>query len=566
MSQTPPNGGWQGQGQPINGQGLPPQGPPPGYPGAQGPQGYGQRPPQQSFGPPTGQPYGRQPQNFGPPPGQPQNFGPQPGQPYGQQPPPQGYQQGGAPTRPRSKAKVIVASTLGVAVLAGAVGAGLFFFKGATPEAAKGLPADVAFAAEVNLAPSNADKLALKSIVDKYPSLKKGDGMETDYKKALFNILASDSSDAPDYDSEIKPWLGNSIALGYLGNPADGLEDPSKIVVAVATTDKGKAEDFIKKEATSAKTQFIDNLMIVTDASSDLRADDIKRSSLADSSEYKADMAKLGSGSLATVWFGSRLTDAALEKTSGTGVPGADSASLKGTHGAAGLQVTDSKLSLKIMMQSPNMAEVTGSGSTDLVKGMSGDAPFVIATETNDAVFDQLWSALEGTGNGSATLKEFGIESVDDLKALLGRSVGVEVSMVDGMPVVGAKLETDNPARQKEIFEKINALLEGSGQQLTLEQEGNTGIIAYGQSAQNVLSPSSKLGDLDAFRKVVDGKAQSVVFLNIEALKALPDYDSLQSSLGTQVAEVIEPMTSIGLVANSIGDHYTESNLHITFK
>ncbi|NHB85669.1 hypothetical protein G7085_16605 [Tessaracoccus sp. HDW20] len=91
---------------------------------------------------------------------------------------------------------MIVASVLGAAVLGAGVGLGMFFFKGSTPVAAQGLPADVLFAAEVNLAPSNVEKLALKGIADRYPSLSSGD-METDYKSALFAVIAGDSEDAP---------------------------------------------------------------------------------------------------------------------------------------------------------------------------------------------------------------------------------------------------------------------------------------------------------------------------------------------------------------------------------
>lgn len=558
MSQTPPNGGWQGgpqgPGQQFNGQGQPPQGPPPGYNGGQANQGFGQQPPQQNFG--------QQPPQ--------QNFGQQPPQGYGQQPP-QGYPQGGAPAKPKSKAKVIVASVLGVAVLGAAVGVGLFFFKGATPEAAKGLPSDVSFAAEVNLAPSNADKLALKSIVDKYPSLKKSDELETDYKKALFDLVSGDAADAPDYEADVKPWLGDSIAFGYAGDPAEGLDmdDRSRFIVAIETTDKGKAEAFVEKEGGSAKVQFIDNLMIVTDESSDVSVDDIRKNSLADSQEYKADIAKLGASNLATFWFGSSMVDAAIgeaEKSSGIGTSGADIESMKGAHGAAGLQVAENKLSVKAVIQTPNAPETAGSDATGMAKTLSGDALGVLAIGTSDAMYDQLWSTLEVQSGGVDSLKELGIGSVDDLKALLGKQIGLEISVRDGMPAVGAKLETDDPARQKEIFDKLNELLQGSGQQLALEQDGNTGIVAYGQSVDDVKNPSSKVGDVDAFGKAVNGKAHSLLFINVEAIKALPEFADLSSSLGQQGSEVIDPITSVGVVANPVDDHYTESFVHVTFE
>nr|WP_231979675.1 hypothetical protein [Tessaracoccus coleopterorum] len=46
--------------------------------------------------------------------------------------------------------------------------------------------------------------------------------------------------------------------------------------MAIETTDKGKAEAFIKAEGEDARVEFIDNLMVVTHASSTLSIDEIK--------------------------------------------------------------------------------------------------------------------------------------------------------------------------------------------------------------------------------------------------------------------------------------------------
>lgn len=529
--QNPPNPGWQpgpqGPGQPFNPSPQPPQGPPTGYQqnfGQQAPQGYGQQPPQG----------------------------------YGQQPPQ-------AAPKAKSKTKAIVAGGVGVAVVAAAVGLGLFFFRGSSPVAAEGLPADVTFAFEANLAPSNADKLALKGIADKFPSLSSGN-LETDYKAAVYAMITQESTDAPDYAASIEPWLGDSIAIGFTGDPSD----ERNLIMAVETTDKGKAEAFARDEGDGARVQFIDDLMVITDENSTLSVDDIKQNALADSEQYKADIGRLGEGNLATLWFGPELLTTALEQVeqeSGLDATSIDADALRDAHGAAGLKVSDNKLTAKLVMQAPNAPEASGPDVVDLARSLPGDALAVIAAGTTDEAIGELWSTLETAAGGTDALASFGITGVDDFRALIGSRVGLSIGMDGGMPQVGAKLETDEPEKQKEIFDGIDELLQAGGiPGIAFAQDGNTGIVAYGRSADNLLNPASKVGDLDTFKQVVDGKAQAVVFLNVDALKALPDYETMLNSMPDgQLEEFLAPVSSVGIVGNAAGDHYSESFLHVTF-
>ncbi len=611
MSQTPPNSGWQGgpqgPGQPWNG---PQQGQQPGYQGGQPQQGFGQNGPQQNFGqngpqqnfgqrPPQGQGFGQQSgpqqgfgqqgpqqgfgqngpqQGFGqngPQQGFGQQNGPQQGpQNFGQQNGPQSYgqqdfgQQGGAPTQQKSKAKYIIAGVVALALIAAGIGVGMFFFKGSTPAAAKGLPADVAFAFEVNLAPANADKLALKGIIDKYPSLKTDEDFGGDYKQALWNVLAKESPDMPDY-SEVEPWLGDSFAMGIVGTTSEDMNDENNYVMAVETTDKGKAEAFIKAEAEDMKVQFIDNLMVVTEASSTIDVADIKKASLADSDQYKADMAKIGDSSLASAWFGPAMIDAAIEQaedTSGFDASGIDTQTMKGTHGAMGLKVSENKLSMQYAVQTPNAPEASSDDVAAFAKDLSGDALLVAALGTNDDMFEQYWKLAESQ-DAAESLAQFGITGPQDLKALIGKKVGLTVGVDGESPVVGAKLETEDAAKQKQILDKIAEAVGSSPEfPLTVGQDGDNGLVAFGQDTDAITNPGSKLGDLDGFKQVVDGKAAGLLYINIEGLKSQPFYEDMIGSVGDEFSEVLDPITAIGMVANPSADHYQEGALQVTFK
>ena len=594
MSQTPPNSGWQGgpqgpgqqwnAGQPQGQPGHQPQGGPGqgfGRPQNSGPQGnnFGQQP---QGGPgQQAQNFGQQSQNFGQngpqgqynqngPQGQYNQNGPQgqfnQGQNYG----PQNFA-GDAPAKPKSKTKVIVAAVLGVAIIAAGIGLAMFFFRGATPAAAKGLPADVSFAAELNLAPANADKLALKNILDKYPSLKADEDFGNDYKKALYSTLTQNEEDAPDYDTEIKPWLGDSIAVGSTGTTEEELSDEANMIMAIETTDKGKAEEFAKKEMDGAKVQFIDNLMIVTDEASSLSADSIKEASLADSEQYKADMAKLGDDSLASVWFSSGMIDASLQQIEEQGIDTGtmDTSTMQGMHGAAGVKVKDNKLSVEIQVQTPNAPDMKDAADTSgVAKNISGDSLVAFSGSVGGDI-NQAWDMLESQPDMVESLKQFGIETPDDLKALLGKQMTMSLDWDEDsqMPVIGATFETENAEKQKQILDKFNEMLaQGSGMEgLEITQDGNTGIVAFGQSASDVLNPGSKLGDLDGFKQVVDGKAQSILFVNVAGLKERSFFQDMIQSGDTTVSEVLDPINAIGMTANAVDDHYTEAFIHVTF-
>lgn len=144
-----------------------------------------------------------------PPPG---NYPPIPSGPQGQGP------QATAPVKRKSKTPMVVAAVLALALVAGGGFLAWSLLRGAAPAAAKGLPKDSLAVVEVNLNPSAGDKLAVKDLAAKFPALAdKVNAAGDDYKAALYNsTIAALSPDAPDYEADVKPWLGDSIAVGMV--------------------------------------------------------------------------------------------------------------------------------------------------------------------------------------------------------------------------------------------------------------------------------------------------------------------------------------------------------------
>jgi hypothetical protein len=157
-------------------------------------------------------------------------------------------------------------------------------------ESAKVFPQNTVYWTEFALEPSNAQRLeayrfftAIDALEDAMDELDidldelKEDG---DFKKSLWSFLVDgDESEIDtdlDYDDDIKPWLGNRLAIGLVGE-GDFDEDNPPLVVAIEARDTKAGieavEQFIDDVDGDAKVGERDGYVIVT--LSDLDIDDL---------------------------------------------------------------------------------------------------------------------------------------------------------------------------------------------------------------------------------------------------------------------------------------------------
>lgn len=557
MSQQPWNGP-QGQG----GSNLGPSNNNPGGFGQQG--GFGGQPqqPQQSggFGGPQGG-YGNAPQQPGGAPQQPGFNGPQGqggpqgpgyGGPQGNGPGGYGPQgPGGAPTKKKSKAPVIVAGVLGAGLL---VGGGIFaynfFSGGASPSAATaGIPSDALGVVELSLNPADADKLALRDIVNKFPGAEMAE--TDDYKEALWSVIP-ESEDKPDYAEDIEPWLGDSVSMGVVDN--DGTPSP---VLAVQTTDEDAAKAFFDEQLADSSTAeyfFQDDLLVLHEGT--VTQEELSEGSLVDSTEYKEDMDALGGGNLATAWFSSAAVDLMLEEAASSGMPEADAANIdaiRGMHGALGLQVEDNMLSLEASIYSPT--EVSGGENVrDFVDSLPDGAPLAFGGSFSEDAYAQLWEALGSTPDAQMQLEQFGITSQEDIQAVLGKQIALAVSGLDQQtPSIGVKVQTDDVERHQQILEPLTADLSAQGIETTVD--GDTVIYTMGFSPDEVTGGG--LGDNEVYDRVVsaDGDAAAIMFVDLNAISS-----TLGPTLGQETAQYLDPVAGVGMVSTADGNR---SNAHI---
>ncbi|GAA4899038.1 hypothetical protein GCM10025789_16370 [Tessaracoccus lubricantis] len=457
---------------------------------------------------------------------------------------------------------IVAGAVVVLLMLGGAVA--VSFFRSPTPAAAKGLPSTVAMAVEINFSPSPADQLALSRIVNKLPL---GEEMPetTDYKEALWELIPDDG-DKPDYATEIKPWLGNSLAVGFL---SPDLGAPSwfddQAVMAIETTDTRKAEEFASGSGWDGEYFFVDEVLVLAPAATGLDAEMVKADALADDAAYRADMARLGGGNLGTVWLGPGLFDLILEDADTMALPGADLDAIRGSHGAAGLKVAENRIMVETQFISPNYPQPEVDDVRSFAEDLPGAALVAVAGSGSTQAYEQSWEALEQAGLGGQ-LEAFGITSAADMEALLGRQIGLTLALADsGEPVVAAKFVSDDPARQRALMDTVVDSLYGEDW-ITAEQHGDTMYVVAGQPLEAALNPSSLLGDSAAYKDVVTGPAGGLGFVDVEAFKGTTLYQELAADpYSSEFAAWLAPVRSIGMTGTAGDDGYSEGQLQVRF-
>jgi len=467
---------------------------------------------------------------------------------------------------------------IGGVVAAGLVAGGGFlaynFFNGASPSAATaGIPNNAIAVVELSLNPADADKLALKNIVEKFPQ---GDDMPDtdDYKEILWELVADDDGDI-NYQEDVKPWLGDSLSLGVL--PAEGgassdddlgplSGSPVTPVLAVEVTDEGKAEAFMKEHGNdNTKHFFHDKLLVIEDKNSDLKAA-LDKGSIKDNEQYKADMDALEGGNLASAWLSSEAFKMAFESGSAGAVDPEvveQLEALKTMHGSFGLHVEENMLTLHTTFES-ELNYGKSDSANDFVGSLPADAPAAFGVAFNDEMISQMWKQLAGTPEVKDQLTQVGIQSEEDLKALLGKQLAVALDGVPGQGgggdvKVGVKVATGDVERHKAIVDPLFEQMEAQGGELPVERgaDGDTVTYTRGYSADEVTGGALK--DSDLYKKVVTDDAQAIVFVNMNAVSELAG-----SNMDEESKQYVDPIAAVGMTS-SVDGQRTKGIVRVVF-
>lgn len=77
-----------------------------------------------------------------------------------------------------------------------------------------------------------------------------------------------------------------------------------------------------------------------------------------------------------------------------------------------------------------------------------------------------------------------------------------------------------------------------------------------------MLNPATRLGDIESFAKVIDGKSQTLVYANLDAIFALPEI----ADLTAEADEWTRALSAVGMTSNVTGPGEAETLVRVAFK
>lgn len=125
--------------------------------------------------------------------------------------------------------RLVIALVTLIGLTAAAFVAGyLFLFSASTDRAAALAPADSAFYLNVYLQPSTGQQMHLSGLIGRLPGFADDASLDEKVDQVVQNLLAGSGID---YGRQVKPWLGNQVAIA--ARPAgDGLAEPVPVLIA----------------------------------------------------------------------------------------------------------------------------------------------------------------------------------------------------------------------------------------------------------------------------------------------------------------------------------------------
>ncbi len=196
----------------------------------------------------------------------------------------------------------------------------LLLFSASSDRAAALAPANAAFYANVYLQPSTGQQMNLSELIGRLPGFADDASLDEKVDQVVQNLL---SDTGIDYREQIKPWLGNQLAVaGWPG--ADGVADPLAVVIADVkdmdaaqaavgelVADAGATFTTESHEGTEIQVSetgsyaFVDNMLVIGESAEGIRAViDVAAGadSLADRPDFVDTMASLEPDHLASAF------------------------------------------------------------------------------------------------------------------------------------------------------------------------------------------------------------------------------------------------------------------------
>jgi len=534
--------------------------PHPGVPQSGVPQGGASLPPSQPYPPTSGQP--------GVHPSAPLSQYPQPtspaarltaGFPPGNYPPVPGTAPDAGAQPPKKKLLLpILIGALAVLLIGGGVAfAGLtlgWFGGGGGKQPYEVLPGTASIYGQVDLNPSTDQKVAAFNFFKELPELSNADANSLDVKKTIWDAVSKTSSmNGIDYDTDLKPWLGNRLGVAVLPKSSGNTVS----VIAVQVTDEGVAKDKLpsvltKIDSTLTLVTVKDGYAILTEVDV---VDTVKTAldgdTLAKNANFSSDIKALGNTGWAAGWVDIK---AASQDYSSSGV---DVSSVTGRATYA-LRFSGTTLELAGLVTGADSKSVpAANGGTDL-GDLPADTGFAASIQGGAAWANSNWSLIQKALSSYSSY--YSSITQEQVAAVLGNQATLAVSgdvlksygsySSGSTPEMGFKVNTDNPSVLQQML--------GSSSYKT-SVVGNVVTIATTDSYLAKLANNSgdKLSSSANFTAVVPdySKASVAAYLDLSALSSLWD----KMSTASKYTSFLKALTAVGMSTTPTSDGATWS-------
>jgi hypothetical protein len=429
--------------------------------------------------------------------------------------------------------------------------------KGGQPDA--WAPANSLLFAKVDLDPSASAKVAAWRFEQNFPNAPKIASAD-DLKDALLEA-AFRSNGKVNYDTDIKPWLGDRVGLAVY---PDAHGTPQTIGI-LAVKDAGKAKSSLAKINTgdpigySSKGSFVivgDSQAIVDEA-----VDAARKANITSNADYSTDIAALKDERLVTGWWNVGATVKAMAPQLPT-----ESRALLSAGALAG-NLDKLRMAFGVRLQ-PHSVEVeartfgvpatvtqAGHGNAGAALGNlpAGTVAGFALADPQHMLQQQLKSMQSGIlGMGmqqqlQALGAQLGIALPGDLENLLGSSLAVgldSISTADvGQALVTVMTDPSDQAKGLHTAQVLAAAISAqTGMHLSATSRGSSVVITNDTKA-----PTGKLAGEAGFGAALAGMPGDA------ALAGYVDLAAILAARGN-VPDDVKPLQGIGFYAQSDGD------------
>ena len=484
---------------------------------------------------------------------------------------------GKQPTGRGGKWGVLAAAAVGVLGVVGVGGWVALSLMSSGTQPAEVIPANAVGYLSLDLDPSAAQKIEAFKILNKFPAIKREIDLtdRDDLREFVFTKLQDEGHcESLDYAQDIKPWIGDRIALA--GVPGTGADDAAAPVIALQVTDQAAARTGIEAVADCAKFgddfgfAFVGDYVLLSDSESRAEAlvASAEKASLADDAQFQEWTEKVGDPGIITMYaapgapkfFADMQRDAAMNSWMNYGeVP-----SPAGLETGAAYQ-SESQLEMDDSMSelAKNFkgmagvirfedgaveAEFAGQGLPSVVAPVAGDsgpsmtnlpggtgAAFSIALR--DGWLKKYLESIAGVLGGGESVDqmlaeaeaETGLKLPEDIETLFGDGISLSVDAefdMDGLfseedlsrLPIGLRVK-GNPDEILPIVDKVKAAIGPDADRLVVES--GEGVVAFGLNQDYVtnLVEGGALGNDVTFQNAVPDadEASGVLYVNFDA-------------------------------------------------